>query len=98
MRILLIEDDDILRDLLTQRLSEHHYAIDTARDGLQGWEYATTYEYDLLILDVVLPQLDGLTTPGGLYLAHFDVDISRYQHRQDHGFRCRGRRLCGETL
>lgn len=60
MRILLIEDDDILRDLLTQRLSEHHYAIDTARDGLQGWEYATTYEYDLLILDVVLPQLDGL--------------------------------------
>jgi DNA-binding response OmpR family regulator/HPt (histidine-containing phosphotransfer) domain-containing protein len=60
MRILVIEDDDILRALLTQRLSEHHYAIDTARDGLQGWEYATTYEYDLLILDVVLPQLDGL--------------------------------------
>jgi DNA-binding response OmpR family regulator/HPt (histidine-containing phosphotransfer) domain-containing protein len=60
MRILIVEDDDVLRALLTQRLSEQHYAIDTATDGLLGWEYASTYEYDLLVLDVVLPKLDGL--------------------------------------
>ncbi len=61
MRILVVEDDDILRELLTQRLSEQHYAIDGVTDGLAGWDYASTYEYDLLILDVVLPKLDGLS-------------------------------------
>ena len=61
MRILLVEDDDALRSLLTQRLRAEHYAIDVAVDGHQGWEYASTYEYDLLILDVMLPKLDGVT-------------------------------------
>jgi DNA-binding response OmpR family regulator len=42
MRILVVEDDDALRDLLTQRLSAEHYAIDAAQDGESGWEYATT--------------------------------------------------------
>lgn len=61
MRILVIEDDDILLELLTQRLSDQHYAIDSATDGKSGWEYASTYKYDLVILDVVLPQIDGIS-------------------------------------
>jgi DNA-binding response OmpR family regulator/HPt (histidine-containing phosphotransfer) domain-containing protein len=61
MRILLVDDDAALRELLTHRLSAENYAIDAASDGDQGWEYATTYEYDLLILDVLLPRLDGVT-------------------------------------
>jgi DNA-binding response OmpR family regulator/HPt (histidine-containing phosphotransfer) domain-containing protein len=61
MRILLVDDDAALRELLTRRLSAENYAIDAASDGDQGWEYATTYEYDLLILDVLLPRLDGVT-------------------------------------
>ncbi|MEM9214307.1 MAG: response regulator [Cyanobacteria bacterium P01_F01_bin.150] len=61
MRILLVEDDDVLRSLLTQRLRTEHYAVDAAIDGHQGWEYASTYDYDLLILDVVLPRIDGVT-------------------------------------
>ncbi|NEP47308.1 MAG: response regulator transcription factor, partial [Okeania sp. SIO2H7] len=61
MRILLVEDDDALRSLLTQRLRAEQYAVDVAIDGHQGWDYASTYEYDLLILDVVLPKLDGVT-------------------------------------
>jgi DNA-binding response OmpR family regulator len=60
MRILLVEDDDILLALLNQRLRAEHYAIDVATDGQTGWEYASAYEYDLLILDLVLPQLGGL--------------------------------------
>ena len=60
MRILVVEDDEILRTLLTQRLNAECYAIDVAKDGLEGWDYASTYEYDLLILDLVLPKLNGI--------------------------------------
>jgi DNA-binding response OmpR family regulator/HPt (histidine-containing phosphotransfer) domain-containing protein len=75
MRILIVEDDDVLRELLTQRLSEQHYAIDTATDGLLGWEYASTYEYDLLVLDVVLPKLDGLALCKKLRHAGYTLPI-----------------------
>ncbi|MGI0494025.1 response regulator [Alkalinema pantanalense CENA528] len=61
MRILLAEDDPAISKLLTQRLLEHHYAIDAIADGFSGWEYASTYEYDLLILNVELPKLDGIS-------------------------------------
>ncbi|NJM45145.1 MAG: response regulator [Alkalinema sp. RU_4_3] len=61
MRILVVEDDDIVLTLLTARLGAEHYAIDAATDGLTGWEYASIYDYDLLILDVVLPKLDGIS-------------------------------------
>jgi DNA-binding response OmpR family regulator/HPt (histidine-containing phosphotransfer) domain-containing protein len=60
MRILIVEDDEALRDLLTERLSQEHYAIDVACDGRSGWEFVSTYDYDLLILDVMLPEMDGL--------------------------------------
>jgi DNA-binding response OmpR family regulator/HPt (histidine-containing phosphotransfer) domain-containing protein len=61
MRILVIEDDAILLNLLTHQLSEHHYAIDGASDGKTGWDYASTYKYDLIILDVLLPLIDGIS-------------------------------------
>jgi DNA-binding response OmpR family regulator/HPt (histidine-containing phosphotransfer) domain-containing protein len=61
MRILLVDDDDVLRTLLTQRLSAANYAIDSVQDGHAGWEYASTYDYDLLILDVLLPAIDGVS-------------------------------------
>jgi DNA-binding response OmpR family regulator/HPt (histidine-containing phosphotransfer) domain-containing protein len=75
MRILVVEDDDIVRAVLTRQLSEQHYAIDLARDGLQGWEYATTYEYDLLILDLVMPRLDGITLCQKLRQAGYTLPI-----------------------
>ena len=61
MRILLVDKDEALREILTLRLRAENYAIDAAADGQQGWEYAAHYEYDLLILDVHLPRLDGLS-------------------------------------
>ncbi len=75
MRILLVEDDDILLALLNQRLSAEHYAIDVATDGRTGWEYASTYEYNLLILDLVLPQLGGLELCQKLRQAGYTVPI-----------------------
>lgn len=61
MRILLVDDDATLVDLLARTLAELNYAIDTATDGEQGWVYGSTYHYDLIILDWSLPKLDGIS-------------------------------------
>ncbi|MEN9517837.1 MAG: hypothetical protein RLZZ381_425 [Cyanobacteriota bacterium] len=60
MRILLVEDDLILVELLSTTLAQQSYAIDVATDGEQGWIYGSTYTYDLIILDWSLPKLDGI--------------------------------------
>jgi diguanylate cyclase (GGDEF)-like protein len=60
MRILIVEDDEIVAQSLTIALNEHHYAVDVAKDGRMGWEYATTCKYDLIILDIMLPILNGI--------------------------------------
>lgn len=61
MKILLIEDDDSLIALLTRSLNAQHYIIDAVKDGEIGWTYASTFDYDLIILDIMLPKLDGIT-------------------------------------
>jgi DNA-binding response OmpR family regulator/HPt (histidine-containing phosphotransfer) domain-containing protein len=61
MKILLIEDDDSLIALLTRSLNAQHYIIDAVKDGEMGWTYASTFDYDLIILDIMLPKLDGIT-------------------------------------
>ncbi len=60
MRILLVDDDQTLVELLTKTLAQQSYAIDVAIDGEQGWIYGSTYPYDLIILDWSLPKLDGI--------------------------------------
>ncbi|HUK01106.1 MAG TPA: response regulator transcription factor [Steroidobacteraceae bacterium] len=59
MRILVVEDERKLSDLIARALREERYAVDTACDGPSGWVMADTYEYDLIILDLMLPGLDG---------------------------------------
>ena len=61
MRILLVDDDNTLIDLLTRNLEQQNYAVDVAKDGEQGWIYGVTYSYDLMILDWSLPKLDGIS-------------------------------------
>jgi DNA-binding response OmpR family regulator len=61
MKILLVDDDETLVDVLTRTLAEKSYAIDVAKDGEQGWIYGSTYAYDLIILDWSLPKLDGIS-------------------------------------
>lgn len=60
VRILIVEDDEIVAQSLTIALNEHHYAVDVAKDGRMGWEYATTCKYDVIILDIMLPILNGI--------------------------------------
>jgi DNA-binding response OmpR family regulator/HPt (histidine-containing phosphotransfer) domain-containing protein len=61
MKILLIEDDDVFIKVLTRTLKAHRYIIDTVKDGEMGWTYGSTFEYDLMVMDVVLPKLDGIS-------------------------------------
>ncbi|MEM8809883.1 MAG: response regulator [Cyanobacteria bacterium P01_G01_bin.38] len=61
MKILLVEDDDILAEVLVNALTAEHYAIDVATDGHMGWELASAFNYDLILLDVMLPKLDGIS-------------------------------------
>ena len=60
MRVLLVEDDNALSTLLTEQLNRQNYVVDRVVDGETGWAYASTFEYDLMIVDWILPQLDGL--------------------------------------
>ncbi len=61
MKILLVDDDRILIDVLSIGLAEQNYTIDAVTDGEQGWIYGSTYNYDLIILDWLLPKLDGVS-------------------------------------
>ncbi|MBD0346581.1 MAG: response regulator, partial [Coleofasciculus sp. Co-bin14] len=61
MRILIIEDDELTAKALTTVLSNHNYAVEVATNGQTGWELVEAFAYDVILLDVVLPKLDGLT-------------------------------------
>lgn len=58
--ILLIEDEQALESTLSVRLRGEGYVVDTARDGVEGFEKAMTLPFDLIILDVMLPYRSGL--------------------------------------
>ena len=60
MRILLVEDDADAAAVLARGLRERAYAVDTASDGLQALDLAATNDYDLIVLDLLLPHVDGL--------------------------------------
>ena len=61
MRILLVEDEPDLLQSLARALREEGYAVDTAADGEDGLFKAESYDYDAVVLDVMLPKLDGWT-------------------------------------
>jgi two-component system copper resistance phosphate regulon response regulator CusR len=59
MRLLLIEDDQKLADVIARGLRAERFAVDLAHDGLSGWQMASSVPYDLNILDLMLPGLSG---------------------------------------
>lgn len=60
MKILLIEDDEHISQVLLATLSAHRYAVDAIADGASGLELAAHWNYDLILLDVLLPKLNGI--------------------------------------
>ncbi|WP_199197666.1 response regulator transcription factor, partial [Chroococcidiopsis sp. CCALA 051] len=60
MKILLVEDDETIVQLLQPTLASQRYLVELATDGQAGWELVDSFEYDLILLDVMLPKLDGI--------------------------------------
>lgn len=61
MRLLIAEDDRPTADTLGRRLREEHYAVDICGDGAEAWEYLRSAEYDLAVLDIMMPGMDGIS-------------------------------------
>ena len=61
MRILVVEDEKALSGLIADRLRRGKYVVDVSNDGQEGLDNALSGMYDLLILDIMLPRVDGLT-------------------------------------
>jgi DNA-binding response OmpR family regulator len=59
MRILLVEDDPQLAEALSEALNDRHYIVDIVGDGEAAWLQAQLLEYDLMLLDVMLPKMSG---------------------------------------
>jgi two-component system copper resistance phosphate regulon response regulator CusR len=59
MRILIVEDEKKVAEMIARGLKAERQAVDVAYDGQSGWELAGTYDYDLIILDLMLPNLNG---------------------------------------
>lgn len=61
MRILVVEDEHRIATAIKKGLEQERYSVDVAYDGVLGYDQASTEDYDLIILDLMLPQMDGLT-------------------------------------
>jgi DNA-binding response OmpR family regulator len=61
MKLLLVEDDEIITELLVEALDAQNYEVDVAHDGLKAWKSLSSVDYDLLLLDLTMPEVDGLT-------------------------------------
>ena len=71
MRILIVDDDVLMTHALTEILTSQNYAVEVVTDGQAAWNLIETFDYDLVLLDVMLPKLDG---------------ISLCQHIRSHGY------------
>ena len=61
MKILLVEDNELNRDMLTRRLKRKGFSVVTAKDGQEGIDFAQTENPDIIIMDLSLPIIDGWT-------------------------------------
>ncbi len=86
MRVLLVEDDQDLAETLVVALVHQGYTVDRVTDGIAGWEKAQKLTYDLMILEVELPQLDGINLCKKLRLQNITnpiILLTAYNHQED---------------
>ena len=74
-RILIVDDDDEIRDLLEFDVSHSGYFVDTAKDGLEGLNKALNNTYDLILLDVMMPKMNGFDVAKNIRQARLSIPI-----------------------
>ncbi|WP_070968732.1 response regulator transcription factor [Vibrio sonorensis] len=75
MKILIIEDDSTTREFVAKGLQEHGYSVDQAEDGKKGLMMALSSEYQLVILDRMLPYLDGMKVLAAIKAAQESLPV-----------------------
>ena len=75
MKILIIEDEKLLADSLKALLEKKGFDVECVYDGESGAEYAETGVYDLLILDVMMPKMDGFEVARRVRATHYGTQI-----------------------
>lgn len=75
MKILIVEDDERIAEALAEDLSDQHYAVEIAADGQTAKDLIESFTYDLILLDLMLPEIDGITLCQKLRSQGFDLPI-----------------------
>ncbi len=75
MKVLVVEDSERLRRALGEGLSRSGFVVDLTRDGREGLDYANAADYDVIVLDIMMPRLDGLSMLKRLRTAHNQARI-----------------------
>ncbi|MBR2913384.1 MAG: response regulator, partial [Oscillospiraceae bacterium] len=75
MKILIVEDEIALAEALSEILKRNKYAVDAVHDGEDGLEYAMTGIYDCIILDIMLPKMNGLDVLRILRSKHISTPV-----------------------
>jgi heavy metal response regulator len=75
MKILIVEDEKKVASFLKKGLEQEYYTVDIAHDGKSGLDLALTEDYDLIVLDIMLPMLDGITILREIRNAKMDTPV-----------------------
>ena len=75
MQILIVEDEVRLAEALAQILREQKYIVDAVYDGRDGYDYAASGQYDVIVLDVMLPSMDGFHIVRSLRKQHIQTPV-----------------------
>jgi DNA-binding response OmpR family regulator/HPt (histidine-containing phosphotransfer) domain-containing protein len=90
MKILVVEDDQLMVQALNALLSDQTYTVEVASDGASAWQLLQAYAYDLVMLDLTLPQIDGLTLCRRIREAGEQMPILMLTGREEHHDRALG--------
>lgn len=90
MKILLVEDDTVFAEQLSNNLTRYNYLIEAVSDAESGWEYVHATDYDLIVLDVQLPGEDGISLCKKLRQANYESAILLLTASSDSADKVRG--------